>query len=108
MQPSYRKPDATTSSLHLLMATAHRCHQVSLTEFIHPPRKPPLTAEESQIGRRLFKTLIDYSLCTWRTSRGRYKPAVLIDETFKGIQCKDVFLEYFFTLNLEIVLTNIH
>jgi hypothetical protein len=39
--------------------------------------------------------LIDYA--PKRTSRGRYKPAVLIEETFERIQCKDVFLKYFFT-----------
>ncbi|KAH1348823.1 hypothetical protein KXW65_003965, partial [Aspergillus fumigatus] len=77
------------------MATAHRRHPLSLTGFIHPPRKPLLTLEESQIARILFKTLIDYA--PERTSRGRYKPAVLIEETFGRIQCKDVFLEYFFT-----------
>ncbi|KAL3435616.1 hypothetical protein BDV09DRAFT_184829 [Aspergillus tetrazonus] len=68
---------------------------VSQTGFIHPPRKQPLTPEESQIARRLFKTLIDYA--PERTPRGCYKPAILIDETFERIQRKDVFLKYFFT-----------
>jgi hypothetical protein len=73
------------------MATALRRHQLSLTGFIHPPRKPLLTPEESQIARSLFKTLINYA--PKRTSRGRYKPAVLIEETFEYIQCKDAFLD---------------
>ncbi|KAL4821880.1 hypothetical protein BDW67DRAFT_4420 [Aspergillus spinulosporus] len=77
------------------MASAHHRHQLFLTGFIHPPRKPPLTPEESQTARSLIKTLIDYA--PERTSRVRYKTAVLIDETFERIQCKDVFLEYFFT-----------
>ncbi|KAI2864667.1 hypothetical protein CBS76997_11201 [Aspergillus niger] len=77
------------------MATAHRRRQLSLTWFIHLPLKPLLTLEECQIARSLFKTLIDYA--PERTSRGRYKPTVPIEETFGRIQCKDVFLEYFFT-----------
>ncbi|KAF5865343.1 hypothetical protein ETB97_004153 [Aspergillus alliaceus] len=43
------------------MATAHRRHQLSLSRFIHPPRPPPLTLEESHAAQGLFKTLIDYA-----------------------------------------------
>ncbi|PTU18380.1 hypothetical protein P175DRAFT_0504304, partial [Aspergillus ochraceoroseus IBT 24754] len=89
------KLDLKASLTRLLMATAHHRHQLSLTGFIHPPRKPLLTPEESQIARILFKTLIDYA--PERSSRGRYNPAVLIEETFGRIQCKDAFLKYFFT-----------
>ena len=92
LHPSNRKADKQS---HLLMSSSYRRHQVSQTRFIHPPRKQPLTPEESQIARRLFKTLIDYA--PERTPRGCYKPVALIDETFERIQCKDVFLKYFFT-----------
>ncbi|RAH76688.1 hypothetical protein BO86DRAFT_247345 [Aspergillus japonicus CBS 114.51] len=91
----YRKTELKASLTRLSMATAHHRHQLSLTGFIHPPRKPLLTPEDTQIARILFKTLIDYA--PERSSRGRYKPAVLIEETFGRIQCKDAFLEYFFT-----------
>ncbi|KAK1142637.1 hypothetical protein N8T08_007441 [Aspergillus melleus] len=52
--------------------------------FIHPPRRPPLTPEESQIAQNLFQTLIDHA--PERTSKGGYKQAVLISETFDRIQ----------------------
>lgn len=73
------------SLLHLLMTTARRRH----------PSTVPNTRREWK-STKLVQDL-DRLYTPERTSKGRFKPAVLRNETFERIQCKDDFLDYFFT-----------